>query len=237
MSLQPMELAHDGKRLVGQVAKPAGDGPFPTVLVMHSGVGIDQFNYDVAQKLADRGFLAVATDMYGTDVDLGDEASFGGEFQSLLDSPDTLRSRVLAWFNAIAARDDVDASRMAAIGYCFGGYCVLELARTGANCRAVVSYHGLLETKAPAQPGTVRAHVAAYCGLNDPYAPLEHITALRKELTDAEASFTISVFGGVEHGFTDPDAARHGRPGISYNAIAAKTSWAGTLALLDEVLA
>jgi dienelactone hydrolase len=232
-----MELAHDGKRLVGQVAKPAGDGPFPTVLVMHSGVGIDDFNFDVAQKLADRGFLAVATDMYGTDVDLTDEASFGGEFQSLLDSPDRLRSRILAWFNAITARDDVDASRMAAIGYCFGGYCVLELARTGADCRAVVSYHGLLTTSAPARPGTVKAHVAAYCGAKDPYAPMEHITALRQELTDAEAKFTVTVFGDVEHGFTDPDAARHGRPGISYNAIAAKTAWAGTLALLDEVLA
>ncbi|MET0588098.1 MAG: dienelactone hydrolase family protein [Novosphingobium sp.] len=237
MPLEPMELAHDGKRLVGQVAKPAGEGPFPTVLVMHSGVGIDEFNFDKARKLADRGFLAVATDMYGADVDLDDEASFGGAFQSLLDSPETLRSRLLAWFNAIAAREDVDASRMAAIGYCFGGYCVLELARTGADCRAVVSYHGLLSTSAPAQPGAVKAHVAAYCGGNDPYAPLDHVTALGKELTDAGASFSITVFGEAEHGFTDPDAVRHGRPGISYNAIAAKTSWAGTLALLDEVLA
>lgn len=234
--MQPMELVHEGKRLVGQVAKPAGDGPFSTVLVMHSGVGIDEFNFDVARKLADRGFLAVATDMYGTDVDLTDEASFGGAFQSLLDNPDTLRSRILAWYNAIAARGDVDASRMAAIGYCFGGHCVLELARTGADCRAVVSYHGLLSTSAPAQPGTVKAHVAAYCGAKDPYAPVEHITALREELTDAGARFSITIFGDVEHGFTDPDAARHGRPGISYDAIAAKTAWAGTLALLDEAL-
>jgi dienelactone hydrolase len=237
MSLQPMKLTHDGKQLVGRVAKPVGEGPFPAVMVMHSGVGIDEFNFEVARKLADRGFLAVATDMYGTDVDLTKEESYGGAFQALLDSPDTLRSRVLAWFNAIAARDDVDASRVAAIGYCFGGYCVLELARTGADCRAVVSYHGLLSTSASAQPGAVKAHVAAYCGANDPYAPLEHITALRKELAEAGASFTVTVYGDAEHGFTDPDADRHGRPGISYNSIAAKTSWAGTLALLDEVLA
>lgn len=234
--MQPMELMHEGDRLVGRVTKPAGDGPFPTVLVMHSGVGIDEFNFDRARKLADRGFVAVATDMYGASVDLADEASFGGAFQSLLDNPDKLRSRILAWFNAIAARDDVDRSRMAAIGYCFGGYCVLELARTGADCRAVVSYHGLLSTSAPARAGTVKAHVAAYCGDKDPYAPMEHITALRQELTDAGARFTLTVFGDVEHGFTDPDAARHGRPGITYDAIAAKTAWAGTLALLDEVL-
>lgn len=234
--MQPMELTHDGKRLVGQVAKPAGSGPFPAVLVMHSGVGIDEFNFEKARKLADRGFLAVATDMYGTDVDLTDEASFGGAFQSLIENPDRLRSRILAWFKAIAARDDVDASRMAAIGYCFGGYCVLELARTGADLRAVVSYHGLLSTSAPAQPGTVKAHVAAYCGAKDPYAPVEHIDALREELTGAGARFSITVFGDVEHGFTDPDAARHNRPGIAYDAIAAKTAWAGTLVLLDEVL-
>ena len=71
----------------------------------------------------------------------------------------------------------------------------------------------------------------------DPYAPLDHVAALRKELNDAGVSFSITVYGDAEHGFTDPDALRHGRPGISYNAIAAKTSWAGTLALLDEVLA
>lgn len=235
--MQPMELVHDGKRLVGQVASPTGSGPFPAVMVMHSGVGMGEFNFDVARKLAERGYLAVATDMYGPEVDLTREESYGGAFQALLDAPDTLRSRVVAWFEAVAARDDVDASRIAAIGYCFGGYCVLELARSGADCRAVVSYHGLLTTHTPAQPGTVKAHVAAYCGANDPYAPLEHITGLRKELAAAGASFTVTVYGDAEHGFTDPDAASHGRAGISYNAIAAKTSWAGTLALLDEVLA
>lgn len=237
MPMQPMELVHDGKRLIGQVASPTGSGPFPAVMVMHSGVGMGEFNFDVARKLAERGYLAVATDMYGPEVDLTSAESYGGAFQALLDAPDTLRSRVVAWFDAVAAREDVDASRIAAIGYCFGGYCVLELARSGADCRAVVSYHGLLTTHAPAQPGAVKAHVAAYCGANDPYAPLEHITALRKELAAAGASFTVTVYGDAEHGFTDPDAASHGRPGISYNAIAAKTSWAGTLALLDEVLA
>lgn len=237
MPIEPMELTHDGKRLVGRVATPTGNGPFPAVMVMHSGVGISEFNFDIARQLAERGYIGVATDMYGADVDLTREEGYGAAFQALLDSPTTLRSRITAWFEAIGARDDVDASRIAAIGYCFGGYCVLELARSGADCRAVVSYHGLLTTSAPAQPGTVKPHVAAYCGASDPYAPLEHITALREELAAAGASHTLTVFGDAEHGFTDPDAASLGRPGISYNAIAAKTSWAGTLALLDEVLA
>lgn len=237
MPMEPMELAHNGQRLVGRVATPAGKGPFPAVMVMHSGIGISEFNFDIAEQLAELGFIAIATDMYGADVDLTREDGYGAAFQSLLDSPDTLRSRVTAWFDAIAARDDVDASRIAAIGYCFGGYCVLELARSGADCRAVVSYHGLLTTSAPAQPGTVKSHVAAYCGARDPYAPLEHVTALDEELTTAGVSHTITLFSDAEHGFTDPDAASLGRPGIAYNAIAAKTSWAGTLALLDEVLA
>lgn len=237
MALEPMELTHDGKRLVGRVAIPAGEGPFPAVMVMHSGIGISEFNFDIARQLAERGFVGVATDMYGADVDLTLEEGYGAAFQALLDSPATLRSRLTAWFAAIAARDDVDASRIAAIGYCFGGYCVLELARSGVDCRAVVSYHGLLTTSAPAKPGTVKAHVAAYCGASDPYAPREHVNALREELAAADASHTITMFSDAEHGFTDPDAAKFGRPGIAYNAIAAKTSWAGTLALLDEVLA
>ena len=237
MPMEPIEITHGGKRLVGQIATPAGKGPFPAVMVMHSGIGINDFNFDCARQMADRGFIGIATDMFGADVDLTREEGYGAAFQSLIDAPDTLRSRVIAWFEAIAARDDVDASRIAAIGYCFGGYCVLELARSGADCRAVVSYHGLLSTSTRAQPGTVKAHVAAYCGARDPYAPMEHIDALRGELTAAGASHTITIFSDAEHGFTDPDAAKIGRPGIAYNAIAAKTSWAGTLALLDEVLA
>jgi dienelactone hydrolase len=142
----------------------------------------------------------------------------------------------VAWFEAVRTRPDVDPARIAAIGYCFGGHCVLELARSGADVRAVCSYHGILTTHAPAQPGAVKAHVAAFCGAKDPYAPMADITALRKELEAAGASWQLGVYGDAEHGFTDPDAARLNRPGIAYDAYAYKASWAATLAILEVAL-
>ena len=237
MRTEPMEIVHAGDRLVGQVAIPAGEGPFPAVLVMHSAVGLNAFYKDIGPKLAERGWLAVSTDMYGPAVDISSPEGYGPAFARFQEDGAHLRQRVVAWFDAVAARSDVDASRVAAIGYCFGGQCVLELARSGADARAMVSYHGVLTTQAPAQPGAVKGHVAFYCGANDPFAPMSDITALRKEMEAAGASYTVTVFGDAAHGFTDPHAASHGMEGIAYNAIADKVSWAGTLALLDEVLA
>ena len=237
MRIEPMEIVHQGALLRGQAAIPDGPGPFPAVLVMHSAVGLNAFYKDIGPKLAAHGWLAVSTDMYGADVDISTPEAYGPIFAGFQENREHLRERVVAWFDAVAGRDDVDAARVAAIGYCFGGQCVLELARSGADAKAVVSYHGVLTTHAPARPGAVRGHVAFYCGANDPFAPMSDITALRKEMEAAGASYTVTVFGDAAHGFTDPHAASHGMEGIAYDAIADKVSWAGTLALLDEVLA
>jgi dienelactone hydrolase len=231
-----MRIEHGGETLVGIEAKPTGDGSFPAVLVMHSAVGLNAFYRSKPALLAEHGYLAVATNMYGEDVDVTSEASYGAAYMKTLENPAMVRERTLAWFEAIAARPDVDASRIAAIGYCFGGHCVLELARSGADAKAVVSYHGTLKTDAPMQPGAFKGHVAAYCGAEDPYAPMEDITALRKEMAAAGARYAMHVFADVAHGFTDPEAANHSQPGIAYDAVADRVSWAGTLALLGEVL-
>lgn len=235
-TVQPMECIHDGSRLLGVAAIPEGEGPFPAVLVMHSAVGLNDFYKGKAPKLAELGYLAVATDMYGADVDISSEAAYAPLYMHMLEHPEMLRDRIVTWFEAVSARPDVDSSRIAAIGYCFGGKCVLELARSGAEVKAVASYHGILPTHAPARAGAVKAHVAAFCGRNDPFAPLADITALREELEAAGVTYSLTTYGNVEHGFTDPHAAGHGHAGISYNAIAEKTSWASTIALLDEVL-
>lgn len=236
MRIEPMDMVHAGERMRGQVAIPDGEGPFPAVLVMHSAVGLNPFYKDIGPKLAALGYLAVCTDMYGAEADIADAASYGPLFARFQQDGDFLRSRVVAWFDAVRARGDVDAARVAAIGYCFGGQCVLELARSGAEAKAVVSYHGVLTTHAPAQAGAVKAHVAFYCGANDPFAPMADITALRKEMEAAGASYAVTVFGDAAHGFTDPHAASHGMAGIEYNAMADKVSWAGTLAILEQVL-
>lgn len=231
-----MQIEHGGVTLVGHEAKPEGEGPFPTVLVMHSAVGLNDFYKSKPALLAEKGWLAIATNMYAQDVDVTSEASYGAAYMEYLQRPEAVRERALAWFEAIKARPDVDASRIAAIGYCFGGHCVLELARAGVDAKAVVSYHGTLKTHSPMPAGAFKGVVDAWCGAEDPYAPMEDITGLRKELEAADARYAMHVMAKVAHGFTDPHAVNHGQPGIAYDAIADATSWAGTLALLGEVL-
>ncbi len=233
--LQPISCEHDGTELEGLLARPASSGPFPAVLVMHSALGLRHMVGDIAQKLSALGYLAVATDMYGRDADIQAPEQAGAFYMALLETPDRLRARTAAWFDCIAAHPDVDPARIAAIGYCFGGKCVLELARSGRDLKAAVSFHGLLTTHAPAQPGQIKGHVAAWCGALDPYGPHDETEAFRLEMIAADAQWQIMEFGKVEHGFTDP-RAEGGMPGIAYDAIADKVSWAGTLALLEEVL-
>jgi dienelactone hydrolase len=235
-TLTAVDCTHDGLALRGWMAKPEGAGPFPTVLVMHSALGIRHMTQEVAQKLAGLGYLALATDMYGKDADISDRMKAGELYIAMLNDGPLLRERCAFWFDTAAALPEVDARRIAAIGYCFGGQCVLELARSGQDARAVVSYHGGLKTHAPLAKGAFTGEVVAYCGARDPFGPPEETVAFRAEMVAAEASWHIAEWGDVAHGFTDP-AAEGGMPGIEYNAMADAMSWAGTMALLQQVFA
>jgi dienelactone hydrolase len=234
--MEPVEVEHGGTTLRGHAARPDADGPVPAVLVMHSALGIAHgVNEPVARKLADQGYLAVCTDMYGGHLEGADIEDAGLAYAENLADPERHRERTVAWFDAIARRPDVDGSRVAAVGFCYGGTTVLELARSGADLRAVVSYHGILTTHRKAEPGAIRGHVVAYCGAGDPYAPLADVDALRDELERAGARYQVTTFGGVGHGFTDPEAARLGLEGVSYDELANDLSWNGTLVLLRHV--
>ncbi|WP_182912016.1 dienelactone hydrolase family protein [Sphingomonas cavernae] len=233
--MQPVTLAHEGAVLNGELFLPKGTGVHPGVLVMHNALGLGAQVREVAADLAERGFAALATDMFGAEFG-GDPARAGAYFAALQAQPDVLRSRVVAWHDRLAGLPDVDIDRTAAIGYCFGGFCVLELARSGAAVKAAVSFHGLLTTSLPATPGVIRGEVAAWCGGQDPFVPSGHIEGFRAEMATAGASSQITVFASAAHSFTDRDAASLGRPGVAYDALADRVSWAGTLALLDSVL-
>lgn len=235
--LRAVNLHHEGADLIGQLAVPKGEGPHPAVLIVHNAHGIGPHMHDRATVLAAEGYAALAADMYGGGIYYGVPEDAGEPFQSLVTNPGRLRARVNAWLDALKALPEVDATRIAAIGYCFGGLCVLELARSGADAKAVVSYHGILKTGQPAEAGAVKARVAVYTGAKDPYAPLSDVDALRDELAAAGATYDITIFGDAYHSFTDPGANGMGRDGIAYDAMADKLSWAGTLALLKAVLA
>ena len=234
---EAIHCTHDGTALEGIVARPAGDGPFPTVMVMHSANGLRHQVRGTIETLAGLGYLAIATDMYGPDVQNGPrEAPHTAYMQFIGDGEARVRARSLAWLDAVRAHPGVDPARIGAIGYCFGGHCVLELARAGADIALAVSYHGTLKTHARAEPGVPRCEVVAYCGAHDPFATLEEVDALRQELSDSGARYQITVFGEAAHSFTDPDAASMGMEGIRYDQMAHRMSWAGTLTLLESLL-
>jgi dienelactone hydrolase len=234
--MQIVTLDHEGAPLKGELFLAEAPGPRPGILVMHNALGLGAQVREVAAKLADLGYAALATDMFGGELD-GDPAKAGAYFAALQAQPERLRARVAAWHDRLAGLAQVDAARTAAIGYCFGGFCVLELARSGAAVKAVVSFHGLLGTQSPAAHGAIKGEVAAWCGGQDPFVPLEHVETFRAEMAAAGASSQITVFSNAAHGFTDRDAAAFGRPGVAHDPLAEQVSWAGALALLESVLA
>jgi dienelactone hydrolase len=234
--MEPVEFEHEGTLLRGYAALPAGTTLAPAVLVMHSALGIShRVNESTARKLAELGYVAVCTDMYGAHLEGAPLEDAGLAYAENHADPDKQRARAVAWLDQVAGRGDVDAARVAAVGFCYGGTTVLELARSGADVKAAISYHGILTTHAQAEAGAVRAHVVAYCGAGDPYAPLADVDALREELTDAGATYQITVFGAAGHGFTDPEAASLGLEGVYYDELSNQLSWNGTLVLLQHL--
>ena len=231
-----MTVEHDGVELVGQVALPETQGRHPAVLVMHSAHGLGEQVRERANRLAGLGFVAVATDLYGGGVHHTDPAASGRSMMEVFSEPERMRARVVAWYEHVKNRSDVDPQRVAAIGFCFGGMCVLELARSGADVKAVVSFHGLLSTSKPAAPDSINGNVAIYAGGKDPFAPPEQVDAVREEMTAAGARLQVTVFADAYHGFTDPDSSAIGRDDIAYDATADRVSWAGTLALLESTI-
>jgi dienelactone hydrolase len=233
--MREVELEHAGATLKGELFLPETEGVHPGVLVMHNALGLGTQVREVAAELAGLGYAALATDMYGVELD-GDPTTAGPRFAALQAQPEMLRARIVAWHDRISGLPEVNAQRTAAVGFCFGGYCALELARSGAEVKAVISFHGLLTTALPAAPGAIRGEVAAWCGALDPFVPPDHVETFRTEMAAARASAQITVFANAAHGFTDPDAAALRRPGVAYDSMAHLVSKAGSLALLDWTL-
>jgi dienelactone hydrolase len=187
---------------------------------MHSALGIGELECRRAGDLAASGYVALATDMYGAGRQLTKEES-GSYFLELLQNPDL---------------DEVDSARVSAIGFCFGGQCALELARSGAEVCAVVSFHGLLRTASAAQRGAVTAKVLSITGVKDPYVPAEDVAAFQREMTDAGVDWQVTVYGQGLHAFTMPDIARQGVAGTAYDPLLDHLSWAQATTFLAATL-
>jgi dienelactone hydrolase len=208
----------------------------PGVLVFHEGLGLGEFAMERARRLADLGYVALAADMFGDRRQASNLQEVATLVGGLRAEPEKLRARGRAALSTLAALPQVDATRLAAIGFCFGGSVVLELAREGADLKAVVSFHGVLATKMPAPSGGVKASVLVLTGAEDPLAPPDQVAAFENEMREsAVRDWQVISYGNTLHGFTNPAADGSMMRTALYNEQADRRSWASMRALFDEV--
>ncbi|GAA0279155.1 dienelactone hydrolase family protein [Alteraurantiacibacter aestuarii] len=218
--------------LTGLLARPHS-APRAAVLVFPTIMNPTQSVMDKAQDLAARGYLAMVADFYGKQPEDFDQSrEFAMEIRQ---SPELYRQRLRASLKALAALDDAQGVPIGTIGFCMGGQAALELAREGAPLFAAVSFHGLLGTDMPAQPGKVSARILVCHGDADPMVPREQVVKFWEEMDAASANWHFHSYGGVKHGFTNPAPTQN--PATGYDASADRQSWAAMYALFDEVLA
>lgn len=236
MTEELIDYAHDGTPLQGLLVwDETREGPLPAVMIAHAWAGRSEFDAAKARALAAQGYAAFALDMYGAGVLGSGPEENAALMKPLLDDRATLQARQLAALATVRAQDVVDPERVAAIGFCFGGLCVLDLARTGADVRGVASFHGLLGRPDNLQGTPIRASVLVLHGHDDPMAPVEDVVALEQELTGAGADWQIHAYGNTMHSFTNPNANDPGF-GTVYNETADRRSWTTLLAFLGEIM-
>ncbi|KAF3978001.1 MAG: dienelactone hydrolase family protein [Methylococcales symbiont of Iophon sp. n. MRB-2018] len=206
----------------------------PAVLVNHAWAGRDSFVQEKAIKLAELGYFAFAADMYGKGV-LGQSNEENAHLmQPFMDDRTLVMSRMNAALYAVKLLPWVDDKKIAAIGFCFGGLCVLDLARSGADIKGVVSFHGLLGAPESDKKFTIKSKVLVLHGADDPMGPVEQVIALQKELTEAKADWQIHNYGHTLHAFTNP-VANDPDFGTVYQADADRRSWESMKNFLAEV--
>src|ERR1051326_180514 len=204
-------------------------GKRPGILVVHEWWGINDYARKRATMLAGLGYVALAVDMYGDGKSAShpdDAGKFAGE---VMKNMPVMRARFMAALELLKKDEHVDPSRIGAIGYCFGGGVVLNMAREGADLKAVVSFHGSLATQHRAQKGTVKARVLVCNGADDKFETADDIKMLKSEMTSAAPDFKFVNYPGAVHAFTNPDATELGKKfkmAIAYNEAADKQSWA-----------
>jgi dienelactone hydrolase len=212
------------------------EGKRPGVLVVHEWWGLNDYAKRRAEMLAELGYIAFAADMYGDNRVTEHAADAKGWMQQVTANVDGWRTRAAAGLDVLKAQAQTDADRLAAIGYCFGGATVMQMAYAGADLDGVVSFHGSL----PAPPEDLEAigpSVLAAHGSADSFVPAEAVQAFEDGLERVGADWQLVAYGGARHGFTNPSAADYGIDNVAYDPKADQRSWALMQGFLDEVFA
>jgi dienelactone hydrolase len=225
----------DGRTFCGQLARPDVEGRLPGVLIFPEAPGLGPHAIRRAVALSQLNCVALAADVHGDGALLNDPQSIRASIDELKGNPERLHTRLQASLQALARVPQVDTERMAAIGYCFGGWCALELARDGAPLRGAAIFHGTVSSPRVDSAGQIRGKVLVCSGALDPLVPQEQITAFCREMSAAGIDWQVHLYGGTCHGFTSPEAGSNPRPGFAYSESADRRSWAALRSFLGEI--
>lgn len=234
VSTTPLRYSGDGQSFCGQLACPQVSGKVPGILIFAEAPGVGPHVIRRAAALARLNYVALAADVHGDGRVFDDPTSMRAHIDWLKSQPERLALRLQASLQALAGVSQVDTERMLVIGYCFGGWCALELARTGAPLKGVGVFHGALIPTQANTANRIQGKVLVCSGAADPLVPAAQITAFTDEMSAAGVDWQVHLYGGTGHGFTSPEAGSNARPGFGYSASADRRSWAALSLFLNE---
>jgi dienelactone hydrolase len=231
---RPIPHEFDGEELESVFVGRRDGQSRPTVILIPTVMGVTDLEIGFGRQLVELGYNAFVADLFGKKFRGAPRDTMFGEMTRLRSDRAALRSRMLHVLETARDLDEVENDRIVVAGYCFGGQCALDLARSGADIAAAVSFHGLFDPPGLA-PEKIKAKVVCYHGWDDPMVPPEKVVALGNELTQAGSDWQIHAYGHVGHGFTNPRASDLQIDGVAYNALAAERSWTSFINLLEEL--
>jgi dienelactone hydrolase len=233
---EAVEYKHGDTVLEGYLAyDDAQSGKRPGVLIVHEWTGHNPYVRKRAEQLAQLGYVAFALDMYGKGVQAKDAAEAKKMSDVFKNDRALMRARAGAGLDILRKNARVDTEKLAAIGYCFGGTTVLEMARGGADLVGVVSFHGALDTPNTDDAKKIKGKVLALHGADDPFVPADQVAKFEEEMRKAKVDWQLVKYGGAVHSFTNPGAGDDNSKGAAYNAKADARSWEAMQSFFGEV--
>jgi dienelactone hydrolase len=229
-------IAHDfeGEQLESVFVGRRDGQARPTVIMIPTVMGVSDLEIGFGRQLVELGYNSLVADLFGKKFRAAARDIMFAEMKRVSADRAALRRRMLHIFELARGLDEVSEGQLVVAGYCFGGLCALDLARSGADIAAAVAFHGLFDPPGLA-PEKIKAKVVAFHGWDDPMVPPEKVVALGQELTQAGSDWQIHAYGHVGHGFTNPHASELKIDGVAYNALAAERSWTSFINLLEEL--
>ncbi len=231
--------AKDGSNLIGYFAAPVSETPVAGVIVAPEWWGRTEYSLQRARELAEHGYAALAIDMYG-DKKVTDQASQANEWMTqTFQDADTIVTRASAGLETLAQQPEVNPEQLAAIGFCYGGKVVLDLARSGADLKAVASFHGTLSPKTPAEQGKIQAEILVLHGEQDSMVTLDDVAKFKAEMDHADVNYEVIILENAKHGFSNPladERAKANGVDLGYNPQAEQQSLNAMYGLLERTL-